>query len=265
MTSILQLSDTHIVPEGACVSGRLTTDQSLARMVQRLVGMLDKIGPVDALLVSGDVSDDGSDESYEHFKSLITPLDLPIFMIPGNHDRREPMRAAFAEAGYFPASGRLNWHRTVGRVELIGLDTLIEGQGGGGLDAETLAFLEAALSHASDRPVLLALHHPPFQSGIAFMDAIGLNGIEALAGILSRHRGEIRVVCGHVHSMMIANIGGKTALAAPSPCSSFEFDTRPGARTGFFDQQDGCMLHRWESGFHSIRIAAASGDGPFPF
>ena len=70
MTAILHISDTHIVPDGALVSGRLDTADALARLVERISGIRDQIGPVDALLVSGDLSDDGSAESYARFKAL---------------------------------------------------------------------------------------------------------------------------------------------------------------------------------------------------
>ncbi|MEQ3725803.1 MAG: metallophosphoesterase, partial [Tateyamaria sp.] len=60
MTAILQISDTHIVPEGVLMSGRLDTSDALARLVERIGGIRDQIGPIDALLISGDLSDDGS-------------------------------------------------------------------------------------------------------------------------------------------------------------------------------------------------------------
>ena len=265
MTGILQISDTHIVPEGALVSGRLATDASLVRLVDHLADKLDRIGPVDALLVSGDVSDDGSAESYRRFNAMIAPLDLPVFVIPGNHDLREPMRSAFSAPGYLPASGKLSWRRCIGQIDLIGLDTLVEGSGAGQLDTETLAFLSEALDAAGDRPVLLALHHPPFKCGIQFMDRIGLEGSQLLSQILSLHPGEVRIVCGHIHSTMVASVGGKIAVSAPSPCSSFAFDTRPEAVAGFLDLADGCLLHRWHDGFQSIRLGPTGGDGPFPF
>ncbi|WP_176440383.1 metallophosphoesterase, partial [Boseongicola aestuarii] len=140
MTTILQISDTHIVSEGALVSGRLDTSDALARLVARITGIRDQIGPIDALLVSGDLSDDGSAESYERFKSLIAPLGLPTFVITGNHDARDPMRAAFAKD--LPANGPLNWARPVGDIYMIGLDTLAEGQGAGKLSSDSLSFLQ---------------------------------------------------------------------------------------------------------------------------
>jgi len=265
MTTILQLSDTHIAPKDRLVSGRVDTQAALERLVARIKGLLPQVGPVDAMLVSGDISDKGSAESYEHFRELIAPLKLPVYVIPGNHDLRDPMRQAFAADGYLPPFGNLNWHRKVGSVHLIGLDTLVEGQGGGALDAVAFEFLKTALDAAGDEPVLLALHHQPYVSGIAFMDKIGLDGAAELASLLDSYQNEIRVVCGHIHSTMVSSIGSKVVISSPSPCTSFAFDLRQGAPVGFFAQEDGFLLHRWHDSFLSVRIAAEPGAGPYAF
>lgn len=263
MTAILQLSDTHIVADGGLVSGRLDTSGALARLVQRIIGIRDQIGPVDAALVSGDLSDDGTAESYARFKALMAPLDLPMHVIPGNHDARGAMRDAFADR--LPAEGPLNWTCQIGDIRLIGLDTLVEGQGAGRLLPESLSFLRDALGAANGAPTLLALHHPPFQSGIGFMDRIGLTNRHALREIVSGYPGALRMVCGHIHNMMIADLAGHVAISAPSPCSTFAYDRRPDAPVGFMAQEDGCLLHRWEDGFETIRIGPLAGSGPFPF
>ena len=263
MTAILQISDTHIVRQGALVSGRLETSDTLARLVARLGDIRDQIGPIDALLISGDLSDDGTAESYARLKALIAPLGLPVCVIPGNHDARAPMRAAFAER--VPEKGPLNWRHRFGDLHLIGLDTLVEGQSAGRLEAESLSFLHATLSEAGDAPVLLALHHPPFLCGVGFMDDIGLTNREALTAILTDHRGPLRLVCGHIHSLMISDVAGHIAISAPALASTIAPDCRPDAPVGFMTQEDGCLLHRWDGGFQSIRIGPTSGAGPYPF
>ena len=263
MTAILQITDTHIVPDGNLVSGRLETSDALARLVERITSIGHQIGPIDAVLVSGDVSDDGSAESYARFKSLMAPLHLPIHVIPGNHDSRETMRAAFADQ--LPVSGPLNWCRKVGNVQLIGLDTLVEGHGYGTLAPETLVFLKDALSNADGSPVLLALHHPPFQSGIDFMDDIGLTNQSDLRDAIANHSGELRLVCGHIHCMVVTNIAGHIAMSAPSPCSTFASDFRGDAPAGYHTLEDGCMLHRHDDSFRSVRIGPTAGAGPYPF
>jgi 3',5'-cyclic AMP phosphodiesterase CpdA len=263
MTTILHLTDTHIVPEGALVSGRLDTSVSLARLVTRIVSIRDQIGPVDAVLVSGDLSDDGSAESYARFKALMSPLDLPLHVIPGNHDARDAMRYAFADQ--LPASGPLNWTREIGDIRLIGLDTLVEGQGAGRLAPESLTFLKDALRTANGNPILLALHHPPFRCGIAFMDDIGLTNRHALREVVASHPGRLRLVCGHIHNMMFSDVADRVAIAGPAPCSTFAYDRRPDAPVGYMTQEDGCLLHRWNDGFETIRIGPTAGSGPFPF
>lgn len=263
MTAILQITDTHIVPSGALVSGRLDTAQSFAKLVARITSIREQIGQIDAVLVSGDLSDDGSDESYDRFKALLDPLDLPLLVIPGNHDAREPMRTAFADQ--LPKTGPLNWVQKVGDLMVIGLDTLVEGASKGTLSPASLAFLKEALAATNGAPAMVALHHPPFRCGIGFMDAIGLTNRDAFRDAIRNHADPLRIVCGHIHSFMVTDVAGHIALSSPSPCSTFAFDLRADAPVGFMAQEDGCLLHRWNAGFQSIRIGPTAGPGPFLF
>ncbi|WP_108482297.1 phosphodiesterase [Oceaniglobus ichthyenteri] len=262
MVRILQISDPHIVTPPGIVSGCIDSAAHLKKIVARIIDDLPRIGPIDALLVTGDISDDGSPGSYALFHELIAPLNLPTWVIPGNHDLREPMRAAFSQ---LPKSGRLNWATKIGDLHLIGLDTLVEGAGGGTLDADTLDFLEKELEKAGQGPVLLALHHPPFASGIAFMDRIGLDGIAPLADILRRTQAHVRLVCGHIHSVMMGEVGGAVAMSCPATCSTFATDFRPDAPVGFFTEPGGYLVHDWLGTFRSIHIGPDRGSGPFSF
>ena len=266
MTSILQISDTHLAADGVLVSGVLKTDASFKKLLARLADAQEQWGKTDAVIVTGDISDDGSEESYSRFKALVAPLNLPVFVIPGNHDKREQMRSAFSHEGYLPGTGMLNWHRKIGGVNVIGLDTLVEGHSHGELSLETLEFLEQQLDVVQQRPLIVALHHPPFRTGIAFMDAIGLRNTDAFVTLLQRAQcQEIRVLCGHIHSMTVASIAGHIVVSSPSPCSGFELDVRDDATVGFYDCEDGCLLHRWSNGFQTVRIGPITGTGPHPF
>ena len=263
MTAILQITDTHIVPEGALVSGRLDTFAALTRLIERITSIQHQIDAIDAILISGDLSDNGSPESYDRIKSLLEPLGLPLLMIPGNHDARAPMRATFCDQ--FAADGPLDWVQKIGDLTVIGLDTLVEGAREGTLAPSSLAFLKTQLKNAKDAPVLLAMHHPPFQTGVKFLDDIGLTNRDAFCELLADHAGPLRIICGHIHSMTVADVGGHVAISAPSPCSTFAYDRRADAPVGFMSLEDGCLLHKWEAGFHSIRIGPNAGPGPFPF
>lgn len=263
MPRILHITDTHLVAPLKLVSGVLDTVQLFRKQLAQIAQTLPRIGPIDALLVTGDLSDDGTAESYTLFRQMVEPLGLPLLVIPGNHDAREPMRAAFADLGLFGSAGPLNWLREIGDLRIIGIDTLVEGSGGGIVDEATMAFLDSAL--AVDGPVLLALHHPPFDSGIAFMDSIGLANKSALAEVLARSPADIRLVCGHLHAAITGQISRFPALVGPSPCSTFQFDLRTDAPIGFFDSSGGFMVHQWDGVFLSAHIPAEIGLGPYKF
>lgn len=263
MARIVHITDTHLVVPPARVGGRLDTAACLEACIASIAAALPKIGPVAAILVTGDLTDDGEPGSYALLRDMLAPLRLPLLAIPGNHDRREPMRAAFADLDLFPATGRLNFMRDTGGLRVVGIDTMVEGSGGGIIDQATLDFLDGAL--ATTRPVLLAMHHPPFTSGIRFMDSIGLEGIGALRACLERARCDMRILCGHLHVTGTGSLGRVPAIVGPSPCSAFDVDFRPDAPVGFFTGGGGFMVHDWTDGFRSLTIPPAMGEGPFPF
>ncbi len=266
MIQFLQISDTHIVKTGSLVSGRLDTASPLKRVALRIAELQFEVGQLDGIVVTGDISDDGTADSYALFKSILQPLNVPIFCIPGNHDARKPFRNAFEGKGYLPEKGKLNWQHKLGDLQLIGLDTLIEGQSGGELDKETLRFLKACLSDLKQTPAVILMHHQPFKSGITFMDSIGLQkGTSKLSAILGKYQGELLILCGHIHRNILTSLAGHSVISAPSVCSSFLFNTHHDAPIGFLKQEGGFLLHQWADGFKSIRIDPVRGDGPFPF
>ena len=105
MARFLQLTDLHIVKEGARASNVLDTRNILKAAIDRLISLNDALAPIDAVLISGDLSDDGSADSYSFLKEQLSRLGLPMFIVPGNHDLREQMRKAFSDICHMPGSG----------------------------------------------------------------------------------------------------------------------------------------------------------------
>jgi Icc protein len=260
---IAQITDTHINLPGKLAYGRVDT----ASMVRACVAELLRLDPQpDLIVLTGDLADLGLPEEYAHLQSILAPLRVPILAVPGNHDAREPMRAALAAAGYLPAQGFLQYAVERGGLRFVGLDTLVPGQGGGELCAERLGWLDAALSEKPDIPALILLHHPPFLTGIAHMDRIGLEGRDGFAAVMRRHRQVEAILCGHVHRMIHARVGGRPAMISPSPAHQIALELRPDGPSGFRLEPSGYMLHRWHDG-QLVSHAAVLGDwpGPFPF
>src|SRR5215475_10636497 len=193
---IAQISDLHIKPPGTLAYGRVDT----AKALERCVAALNAFAPaLDFVVISGDLADTPNAEEYDDLKRLLAPLKLPFAGIPGNHDGRELMRAAFPRGPYAFPSGALNQKIEVGALDLLLLDSSVPGKPHGELEAQTLRWLDETLSASSDRPALLFLHHPPFIAGIWHMDRQNLQNAGELAAIV-RHHPRVQIVAtGHVH------------------------------------------------------------------
>jgi 3',5'-cyclic AMP phosphodiesterase CpdA len=126
---VAQLTDTHIRAPGALAYRVVDTAAHLRRAVAHLLALRPR---PDVVIATGDLVDVGSAEEYRHLRELLSPLPIPVYLIPGNHDDRAALRSVFADHGYLPADGEfLNYTVDSYPLRLIGLDTQVPGAGGG--------------------------------------------------------------------------------------------------------------------------------------
>ncbi|MFP2911081.1 phosphodiesterase [Pyxidicoccus sp. 3LFB2] len=239
---LAQISDFHVGVPGSDVDRRFDSAAQLERAVAHLCRMEPR---PDAVLCTGDLVNDGSPEEYARLAALLKPLAMPWYVIPGNHDDREHLRAAFAHLGYLPPRGFLHYVVELGPLRLIGLDTLVPGAPGGKLCDERLAWLDARLSEAPERPTLVFMHHPPFPTGIHRADAMGLEGSDALASVIGRHPQVERVLCGHLHRPIVKRFAGTVASTCPSTMHQVELDLSLPGRLALVPEPTACQLHLW--------------------
>jgi 3',5'-cyclic-AMP phosphodiesterase len=263
---IAQISDLHIKSPDTFAYGRVNT----ARALERCVAVLNEFKPQpDLVVISGDLADTPTAEEYEHLKRLLAQLELPFVAIPGNHDSRELMRAAFQQDYAFP-SGPLNQRVEIGGLDLLLLDSSVPGKPHGELDAPTLQWLEAMLGSSPDRPALLFLHHPPFKTGIWHMDRQNLLNAGELASIVRRHPRVQLVAAGHVHRATLAMFAGVPATICPAPNHAVDLDLGELREPSFKVEPPAFHLHAWfsDEGFGSVvthQIPIGDFDGPHPF
>jgi Icc protein len=264
---IAQISDLHIKSPGALAYGRVDT----AKALERCVAVLNEFRPrPDLVVISGDLADTPTAEEYEHLKRLLAQLELPFVGIPGNHDSREMMRAAFPQAAYAFASGSLNQRIEIGGLDLVLLDSSVPGKPHGDLDAATLQWLDATLASAADRPALLFLHHPPFKTGIWHMDRQNLLNAADLAPIVRRHPRVQLIATGHVHRATLAMFAGVPTTICPAPNHAVDLDLEHLREPSFKVEPPAFHLHNWfpGEGFGSVvthQIPIGNFDGPHPF
>lgn len=120
-------------------------------------------GPVDALLVTGDIADHGAEAEYEEAARILGLRDrgapFPVLTCPGNHDSRAAYRKALL--GEPAGDGPVNSVRVFDDAAVLMCDSSVPGSDEGELDEETYAWIEETLDELDGLPALLAFHHPP--------------------------------------------------------------------------------------------------------
>jgi 3',5'-cyclic AMP phosphodiesterase CpdA len=208
---LAQLSDLHICDEWEGVD-------PVARVERVVDGVRSLPNPVDAVLVSGDLTDDAGEESYRVARQLLGRFEVPVHVLPGNHDDRRRLREAFE----LPGSGEepVNYSASVGPLRVVVFDSVVPGQDPGAYSPAQLAWLDEELERAGDSPTLLALHHPPLPTGLPSWDAINLAAAErdAMAQVVVRHPQLRAIVGGHLHRVAAGALAGCPVFSAPSAC-----------------------------------------------
>lgn len=196
----------------------------------------------DAVLVSGDLSDNATDAEYEQVRELLAPLNAPLYVLPGNHDDRRALHRHFGVPG--ADGGPVQYSVDLGPLRLVVLDTTRPGEDPGALDDERLDWLDAELAAAPEAPTLVAMHHPPLITGIPACDEVGLPAADrrALGEVVERHRQVRRLVAGHAHRTVTAELAGRPVLTVPSTYvqTRLNFDAE---ESEFAPEPAGFVLH----------------------
>ncbi|RQS73088.1 phosphodiesterase [Burkholderia sp. Bp8963] len=263
---LAHISDLHIKRPGQLAYRRVDTAAALARCIARLNALEPR---PDAVLVTGDLTDFGHDDEYRHLRNLLAPLEIPYYLMVGNHDDRAALRRVFADRPEWQDGEFVQYALDVGAVRVIALDSQVPGTSAGDLCDARLGWLAAQLDAARERPVIVALHHPPFASGIGHMDALRLapEATAKLDALLRGHPNVERVLCGHVHRTMFARFGGTIASAVPAPAHQVAFDLRDGGPSAFRLEPPAFAVHRHtpDAGLVTHHVYVDEGDGPYPF
>ena len=239
---LCQFSDPHIVAEGALSYGTVDTPRMLERCIRKILALPRR---PDAVIVTGDLTDHGTAAEYGVLRELLQPLSMPLFLVVGNHDERGTLRAAFPHHRYL--AGEDDFVQYVVEefaLRLVVLDTVIPGAPGGVLCERRLQWLDQTLA-ASDRPTIIAQHHPPLATGISAMDRMSLAEPESEARVVSRYPYVERIISGHVHRAIHARFAGTISSVCPSTAHQILLNLMPDAEVSFTFEPSAFQLHLW--------------------
>ena len=199
---VLHLSDTHLGGQDALAGA----DEARLRL-ERVIARVLTVGRVDAVVVTGDLTDDGTLQATLNLAAALERFNACILAVPGNHDSKSSARTVFP-------GNRID----LGPWTILGLDTSKEGQSHGLINS--LEFVEE-IDGLRDRFVLLAMHHPPVSPACG--RAFRLEGGEELLEVLKCRKHVRGILSGHLHlGFEIRLASGLVVLGAPSTLVGFD-------------------------------------------
>ncbi|HEY7579895.1 MAG TPA: phosphodiesterase [Acetobacteraceae bacterium] len=263
---ICQLTDLHVRPVGKPANRVSETNMFTERAFRAVARLTPR---PDVVVITGDLTECGLEAEYANLNQLMRKfLPMPVFVIPGNHDRRDNLREGLKHLPGVTSDPRYVQYTVEDYpVRLVMLDTLVPSAGHGELSAEQLEFLDRRLAAAPDKPTIIAMHHPPFACGIAHMDRINLRNSAAFAAVVVRHRQVERIICGHHHRPIVARVGHAIASIAPSVAHQVQMTLDPHEAGAFTFEPPAFHLHRWTDadGVVTHTVYVEDYPGPYPF
>ncbi len=212
--TIAQVTDMHLFASEQQELLGMPTTESFHAVIERLTKLRDEL---DLLLLTGDLSGDSTPQSYSNLQNLLSPLFLPSYWLPGNHDDFAIMNEVL-NLGL--VSRRKSFER--GEWNFILIDSSVAGKIHGYLRSETLEWLDLQLSMSVNKPTAVALHHPPFKVNSCWLDDSSLQNSEEFFAVLDKYPQVRLVLFGHIHQEFYTQRQGVDYLGTPSTCVQFQ-------------------------------------------
>ncbi|OZA92267.1 MAG: phosphodiesterase [Erythrobacter sp. 34-65-8] len=244
---IAQMTDIHI---GFDPDAR-PEELNRIRFRRTLERLLTAPNRIDLLLLTGDLTDHGDRESFEKTADLLKDCPFPIHAIPGNHDSREGLLAAFPATP--SEDGFIHYAIEQEGLRILMLDSFEPGRHGGAFCTRRRDWLRAQLDAHPGTPTVLFMHHPPVVSGIDWMDpAPGEDWIANFAAAIAGQSQILSIHCGHLHRPISTRFHGVPVCVTPSVAPLVSLDlrevdvTKPDNRALITTEPAGYALHRWD-------------------
>jgi len=250
---LAHLSDTHLRhPDDPLVRGTLDPRH---RLLQALAAA--EAHAPRALVFTGDLSDDGTPESYEELRRLVLPvaerLGAAVIWGNGNHDSRTSFRSVLLDPmlltrGASATRGAddepLNQVHDLDGLRVLWLDTTVPGADHGEVAPASLEWLAAQLAQPAEHGTIVGMHHAPLPVVQDMAASWELHGQAELAAVLAGS-GVRAILAGHYHQSGFGTFAGIPVHSATSICYTQDLASGRGMRG-----QDGAQ------GWHLVGVHA---------
>lgn len=194
MQKILQITDCHLVAKGETIFG----SDPQQRLAAAVADINREHADASLCVVTGDLAHHGEPVAYALLRETLDALAVPYQLLPGNHDDRAALAAAFPEL-VTDSNGFIQSVRDMPAGRFVFLDTVDPGVHSGFYCAARQEWLSSALAQEQDRPVYLFMHHPPFEIAFPKLDQYVLVNGDEFARVVGAHPDIRHIFFGHVH------------------------------------------------------------------
>ncbi|MEO7130208.1 MAG: metallophosphoesterase [Dermatophilaceae bacterium] len=208
---LAHLSDPHLIAGSGLLHGRIDTRAQLRRALERLEASQERI---DAVVISGDLTDNGDELSYALLHEMVLPvvarLGAELVLTSGNHDERGPLaRVLYGQETAAPQ----DTVTMLRGLRIIDLDSAIPGYHHGGFDDGQYAWLAEELATTAQHGTIIVMHHPPITYRSPTMQLLDFEDVDRLRAALQGT--DVRaILSGHLHVTTFGTLGSIPVLVA---------------------------------------------------
>ena len=210
---LLHISDIHLTDHGEPIWGVNTMEH-----FHRLMNSVKQHSDVNAIIVSGDISNDGSIWSYKYADGMFKELGIPTYWCIGNHDRPDSLQGSISFCEYLSEVNILDWG-------FIMLNSVIpdeinpdKNKARGFVSEEQLDLIRNASARYEN--LAIVLHHPPIETG-GWLDRRILENRTALVETIRELNNVKLVMYGHIHCSTQIKQDGVVYASAPAVSYAF--------------------------------------------
>ena len=201
---IAHLSDMHLIAGDALLHGHIDTASQLHKALARVEQSAQHF---DALVLSGDLTDQGQPEAYTLLREIVEPvaerLRAPVVMTGGNHDERRALALGLNGADTDEPQDAVTMVRG---LRIISLDSALPGFHHGGFSDTQYDWLSTQLAQPAEHGTILVMHHPPIRYRSPMMQLLDFEDAPRLRAALEGT--DVRaILSGHLHVTSFGTLG----------------------------------------------------------
>ena len=191
----IHISDTHIS----------TTSKTTEEDLERIVEDINKRNDVSFVIITGDITEMGTDEELKLAKIILDKLNKPWYIIPGNHD------TGWSESGGKSFNTTFGYDKFV--FDFAGIRFIGCASGpyvrmsDGHIPRDAIRWMDSIFSNTSSTQPVIFFNHYPLDPGLD-------NWYEAIDRL--RTKNTLFISCGHLHINKVMNFDGIPAFTGRS-------------------------------------------------